>query len=179
MFPRLILSAGPRQPSPKASLSELDPQYDSLMVDLMPRLEYMPSISVSEMGTIDEGSGSDVEGLPDLAEYDYHSQTPEGVAGHAPVQPRRRRKQRLPMPKLRRKSDRGQDVSLEGDPLVYPPQSEYGTPGGSTTPSAPSMMYHCTPLEHTAPPPSYEEATRMNQTTAYAGYYRQQAQQPF
>ena len=83
MFPHLILSAGPRQPSPEASLSELDPQYDSLMVDLMPRLEYMPSISVSEMGTIDEGSGSDVEGLPDLAEYDYHSQTPEGVAGHA------------------------------------------------------------------------------------------------
>ena len=78
MFPRLILSAGPRQASPEASLAELDPQYDSLMVDLMPRLEYMPSISVSEMGTIDEGSGSDVEGLPDLAEYDYHSKKHQG-----------------------------------------------------------------------------------------------------
>lgn len=179
MFPRMILSAGLRQPSPEASLAELDPQYDSLMVDLMPRLEYMPSISVSEMGTIDEGSGSDVEGLPELDEYDYHFQTPGGGAGHASVQPRKRRKQRLPMPMLRRRSGRAQDASLEGDPLVYPPQSEYHTPGDSATPSVPPVMYHSTPLEHTAPPPSYEEATRMNRTTAYAGYYRQQAQQPF
>lgn len=179
MFLRSLSAAGPPQASPEASLAELDPQYDSLLVDLVPRLEYMPSISHTEMGTIDEGSGSDLEGLPELDEYDYHSHTPGGGASHVPAQPRKRKKRRLPMPKLRRKSDRPQDTSTEGNPLEYPPRPGYYTPSGSDTPSAPPMLYHSTPLDPAAPPPSYDEATRLDGTTAYAGYYQQQGQQPF
>lgn len=165
-------ATGPPQPSPEASLAELDPQYDSLMVDLVPRLEYMPSISYSEMGTIDEGSGSDVEGLPELDEYDYHSGTPGGGADRVPAQLRKRKKRRLPMPKSRRRSDRAQDASMEGNPPDYHTLS--------ATPSAPPILYHSTPLDHSVPPPSYEEVARTNQSTDYAGYYRQQAQQhPF
>ena len=172
-------AAGPPQPSAEASLADVDPGYDSLLVDLAPKLEYMPSISYSEMGTIDEGSGSDVEGLPELDEYDYPS-TPAGGTGRVPVQPRKK-KRRLPLPKLRRRGRRSQDAATEGNPMEIPPQSAYHTPGGSnlmTTPSAPPMPYHSTPMDSTAPP-SYEEATKMDQTSAYADYYRQQAQQPF
>lgn len=133
------------------------------------------------MGTIDEGSGSDVEGLPELDEYDYHPSTPSGGMGRAPVQTRKK-KRRLPLPKLRRRGRRSQDAVMEGNPLEIPPQSAYHTPSSGsnpvTTPNAPPMPYHSTPMDPSAPP-SYEEAVSMDQTTAYSDYYRQQARQPF